>query len=102
MTEVACIHAQAFPTGEMKHGPIALINDKHLSVALLPEDDLLYKKSLSTLEEIKARGGDILTFSTRPKEETSDYHIEVAHNGEHSDGLIYNVCLQLLTLSVSF
>lgn len=101
ITEVAYVHAQAFATGEMKHGPIALIDDKHLSVVLLPEDPLLYKKSLSTLEEIKARGGNVLTVSTRPKEEASDHHIEVAHNGEYTDGLIYNVCLQLLTLAVA-
>ena len=101
LTEVAYAHAQAFPSGEMKHGPIALINGKHISVLLLPEDALLYKKSLSALEEIKARGGIVLTVSTRPKEQLSDYHIEVAHAGEYTDGLIYNVCLQLLTLSIA-
>ncbi len=101
LTEVSYIHAQAFPSGEMKHGPIALIDDNHLSVLLLPEDSLLYKKSLSALEEIKARGGKILTVSTRPKEKLSDFHIEIAHIGDHTDGLIYNVCLQLLTLAVA-
>ncbi|MEO8863253.1 MAG: glutamine--fructose-6-phosphate transaminase (isomerizing) [Candidatus Saccharimonadales bacterium] len=101
LTEVSYIHAQAFPSGEMKHGPIALIDDNHLSVLLLPEDSLLYKKSLSALEEIKARGGITLTISTRPKEKISDYHIEVSHIGEHTDGLIYNVCLQLLTLALA-
>ena len=101
LTEVSYIHGQAFPTGEMKHGPIALVDDKHLSVVLLPEDDLLYKKSLSSLEEIKARGGKTLTVSTRPKETTSDYHIEIAHSGNYTDGLIYNTCLQLLVLAVA-
>jgi glucosamine--fructose-6-phosphate aminotransferase (isomerizing) len=101
LTEVSYINAHAFPTGEMKHGPIALVDNTHLSVLLLPEDDLLYKKSLSTLEEIKARGGHVLTVSTRPKEAMSDYHLEVAHSGEYTDGLIYNVCLQLLTLAIA-
>ncbi len=101
LTEVAYIHAQAFPSGEMKHGPIALIDEKHMSVLLLPEDGLLYKKSLSALEEIKARGGKTLTISTRPKEPLSDFHLEVAHVGEYTDGLIYNVCLQLLTLAIA-
>lgn len=101
LTEVSYIHAQALPSGEMKHGPIALIDKNHLSVLLLPEDDLLYKKSVSALEEIKARGGNILTVSTRPKEALSDYHIEIAHAGERTDGLLYNVCLQLLTLSIA-
>jgi len=101
LTEVSYIHAQAFPSGEMKHGPIALIDDKHLSVLLLPEDSLLYKKSLSALEEIKARGGKTLTISTRSKEKLSDFHLQVAHAGEFTDGLIYNVCLQLLTLAIA-
>ncbi len=101
ITEVGYVHAQAFPAGEMKHGPIALIDPKHLSVLLLPEDELLYKKGLSALEEIKARGGIALTVSTRPKEKLSDYHIGVAHSGASSDGLIYNVCLQMLALSVA-
>lgn len=101
MTEVCYIHAQAFPSGEMKHGPIALVDERHLSVLLLPEDELLYRKSLSTMEEIKSRGGNILTISTRPKEPQSDYHIEASHLGEYADGLIYVVCLQMLTLAVA-
>lgn len=101
LTEVSYIHAQAFPSGEMKHGPIALIDNKHLSVLLLPEDQQLYKKSLSALEEIKAREGKVLTISTRPKEALSDFHIELAHLGEYTDGLVYNVCLQLLTLTIA-
>ncbi|MCA9348078.1 glutamine--fructose-6-phosphate transaminase (isomerizing) [Candidatus Saccharibacteria bacterium] len=101
LTEVTYIHAQGLPSGEMKHGPIALIDKQHVSVVLMPEDELLYSKSLSTLEEIKARSGIILTVGTRPKESISDYHIEVAHNGEYTDGLIYNTVLQLLTLSIA-
>lgn len=101
VTEVAYVHAQAFPAGEMKHGPISLIDGMHLSVLLLPEDELLYKKSLSALEEIKARGGNVLTIGTRPKEEGSDYHVQLAHHGPRTDGLLYNVCLQLLALSIA-
>lgn len=101
IAEVAYVHAQGFPLGEMKHGPIALISDTHVSVVLLPEDSLLYEKGLSTVHEIKARGGIVLTVSTRPKEKGSDYHIEVAHTGSYTDGLVYNVCLQLLALEIA-
>jgi glucosamine--fructose-6-phosphate aminotransferase (isomerizing) len=101
LTEVAYIHAQAFPTGEMKHGPIALVGKEHLSVVLQQEDDLLYEKSLSALQELRARDGHILTISTRPKEAISDYHIEISHSGAYTNGLIYNVCLQLLTLKIA-
>ncbi len=101
LTEVSYIHAQAFPSGEMKHGPISLIDEKHLSVLLLPEDSVLYEKGISALEEIKARGGNILTISTRPKPKGSDFHLQVAHVGTYADGLIYNVCLQLLALEIA-
>lgn len=101
LTEVAQVHAQAFPTGEMKHGPISLVDKHHLSVVLLPEDPLLYEKGLSAIEELKARGGKVLTISTRPKPNKSDHHLEVAHIGQYSDGLIMNVCLQLLALAMA-
>lgn len=101
LSEVAYIHAQAFPSGEMKHGPISLIDDKHVSVLLLPEDELLYEKGLSSLQEIKARGGIVLTVSTRSKPSGSDYHISVAYLGQHTDGLIMNTCLQLLALEIA-
>jgi glucosamine--fructose-6-phosphate aminotransferase (isomerizing) len=101
IAEVAYVHAQGFPLGEMKHGPISLISDKHLTVLLLPEDKQLYEKGLSTLHEIKARNGNVLTISTRPKEKGSDFHVELAHAGDYIDGLLYNVCLQLLALSIA-
>ena len=101
ISEVAYTHAQAFPTGEMKHGPISLIDKSHVSVLLLPEDEILYEKGLSSLQEIKARDGNTLTISTRPKPNDSNYHIQIAHNGPYTDGLIMNTCLQLLALSVA-
>ena len=99
--EISYTHAQGLPSGEMKHGYIALVSPKHLSVLLLPEDKLLYEKSLLALEELKARGGKVLTISTRPKEKHSDYHIELSHAGNYTDGLVYNVCLQLLALAIA-
>jgi glucosamine--fructose-6-phosphate aminotransferase (isomerizing) len=72
-----------------------------VSVLLLPEDELLYEKGLSSLQEIKARGGIVLTVSTRSKPSGSDYHISVAHLGQHTDGLIMNTCLQLLALEIA-
>jgi glucosamine--fructose-6-phosphate aminotransferase (isomerizing) len=101
LTEISYIHAQAFPSGEMKHGPISLIDENHLSVLLLPEDPLLYEKGISALEEIKARGGHVFSISTRPKPNGSDFHLQIAYTGEYTDGLVYNVCLQLLALEVA-
>lgn len=101
LTEVSYIHAQAFPTGEMKHGPISLVDNKHISILLLPEDETLYEKGISALEELIARGGTIFTISTRPKPKSSNYHLQVTYAGEYTEGLIYNICLQLLALEVA-
>lgn len=57
--EIAYVAAQGYPTGEMKHGPIALIDEDALAVALVPKDSV-YEKNISGLQEIKARGGKIL------------------------------------------
>lgn len=61
--EIAYVAAQGYPTGEMKHGPIALIDSKALAVALVPKDSV-YDKNISGLQEIKARGGKILALVT--------------------------------------
>lgn len=99
--EVAYVHAQAYPSGEMKHGPIALISPNHLSVLLLPEDQQLYEKGISALQEIKARSGAVFTISTRPKEQGSDHHVLLAHAGSYTDGLLINVYLQLFALATA-
>ena len=78
ITEVSYIHAQAFPTGEMKHGPISLVDENHLSIVLLPEDKLLYDKSVNGIMEVQARGGKVLSVSSKPQIEQSDWHINVS------------------------
>ncbi len=101
LMEVSYLHAQALPMGEMKHGPIAMVDDSLVSVILLPEDPLLYDKGLGALSEIKARNGIALTISTRPKPKQSDHHIQIAHTGQYTDGLVMNIVLQLLALEVA-
>jgi glucosamine--fructose-6-phosphate aminotransferase (isomerizing) len=61
--EIAYVSAQGYPTGEMKHGPIALVDKESLTIFLAPVDSV-YEKSLSGLEEIKARGGTVLAITT--------------------------------------
>jgi len=95
LMEVSYIHAQPYPTGEMKHGPIALIDENFLSVVVLPEDELLYAKTISNIEEIKARKGRILSVSSRPRPEQSDYHLVVPKVSTWAEPLIINVALQL-------
>jgi glucosamine--fructose-6-phosphate aminotransferase (isomerizing) len=62
---------------------------------LLPEDELLYSKSVSNLEEIKARKGKVLSISSRPKPKLSDYHITIPKTSQWVEPLVINVVLQL-------
>lgn len=61
--EIAYVSAQGYPTGEMKHGPIALIDKESLSICIAPVDSV-YEKSVSGIEEIRARGGAVLVLTT--------------------------------------
>ncbi|MGC7100974.1 glutamine--fructose-6-phosphate transaminase (isomerizing) [Amycolatopsis lurida] len=59
LKEISYVHAEAYQASELKHGPLALINPEMPTVVVLPDDDLL-AKNLSTIEEIKARGGPVI------------------------------------------
>ncbi len=61
--EISYVHAEGYPTGEMKHGPIALISEKFPSVFVVPRDSV-YEKNLSGMQEIKARSGKIIAIAT--------------------------------------
>ncbi|MGY8772176.1 MAG: glutamine--fructose-6-phosphate transaminase (isomerizing), partial [Gammaproteobacteria bacterium] len=61
LKEISYIHAEAYPAGELKHGPLALVDDQIPVVALSPEDTLT-EKLVSNLEEVKARGGTLYVF----------------------------------------
>jgi len=63
LKEISYIHAEGYPAAEMKHGPIAMIDEKTPTVFLVPSDHL-YEKVISNLEEIKARKGPIIAFAT--------------------------------------
>lgn len=101
ITEVSYVHAQAFPTGEMKHGPIALIDEEHLSIVLLPEDKILYEKTLSNIQEIKARNGKVLTIGSRPATDLSDWHITTPMSSPNIAGLVINCIVQQLAYGVA-
>jgi glucosamine--fructose-6-phosphate aminotransferase (isomerizing) len=65
MKELSYIHAEGYPAGEMKHGPIALVEEGMPVVFLAPMDHL-YEKVLSNIEEVKARGGRVITITDSP------------------------------------
>ena len=68
LKEISYIHAEAYPAGEMKHGPIALI-DEHLPVVVLATKGPLYEKTLSNIQEVRARGGKVIAIATEGDEE---------------------------------
>lgn len=61
--EIAYVHAEGYPTGEMKHGPIALIDKNFPSIFIIPKDSV-YEKNISGLQEIKARGGRVVAIAS--------------------------------------
>ena len=63
LKEISYIHAEGYAAGEMKHGPIALIDSNFASVVLCPQDSV-YEKTISNIEELKARGGPIIAVTT--------------------------------------
>jgi glucosamine--fructose-6-phosphate aminotransferase (isomerizing) len=67
LKEISYIHAEGYPAAEMKHGPIAMIDEKTPSVFLIPRDTL-YEKTISNLQEIKARQGPIIAIATEGDE----------------------------------
>ncbi|MBT4072543.1 MAG: glutamine--fructose-6-phosphate transaminase (isomerizing) [Chloroflexi bacterium] len=67
MKELAYLHAEGYPAGEMKHGPIALISDEMPTVALAPQG-ALYDKMAGNINEVKSRGGEVIALATRGDE----------------------------------
>ena len=68
LKEVSYIHAEGYPAGEMKHGPIALI-DEHMPVVALVPQDKVFEKMRGSLQEVKARGGSVIVVTDAPPEE---------------------------------
>ncbi len=76
--EISYVHAEGYPSGEMKHGPIALIDKMFPSVFIVPKDSV-YEKNISGMQEIKARGGKIIAIATKGDKEIA----------RHADDVIY-------------
>lgn len=98
LKEISYIHAEAYPSSELKHGPLALVSTDTPCVVVLPESELL-TKSISSLEEIKARNAPViaLTDSTMARiDSLADHVIRVPESDELAQGMVMGVALQLL------
>ncbi|MGE0822171.1 MAG: glutamine--fructose-6-phosphate transaminase (isomerizing) [Candidatus Binatia bacterium] len=76
LKEISYIHAEGYPAGEMKHGPIALIDEEMPVVVLLPKDPV-YTKTLSNMKEVEARGGRIIAITDTPSPELEEIAWEI-------------------------
>ena len=103
LKEISYIHAEGYPAAEMKHGPIALIDDKMPSVIIAPEDNL-YEKILSNVQQVKARGGKVVAIVTKGDHVISriaDYVIEVPGVPDCLSPIITSIPLQLLAYHIA-
>ena len=103
LKELAYMHAEGYAAGEMKHGPLALIDDKMAVVTLVPHDDL-YEKTLSNLEEAKARGGQIIAIGTGPSprlQKISEHYLALPEVGWFTLPLLEVVPVQLLAYHIA-
>ncbi len=102
LKEISYIHAEAYPAGELKHGPLALVDASMPVVCALPDDPLL-DKVLSNLQEVRARGGELFLFSDhKVKIELDRYqNLTLADIYPSTAPIVYSVPLQLLAYHVA-
>ena len=102
LKEISYIHAEAYPAGELKHGPLALIDDKMPVIALAPESEIA-EKLISNLEEVKARGGTLYVFAD-PSVNMDIKSGKLIHMPEcdfFMTPIVYNIPLQILSYEVA-
>ncbi|WP_029408435.1 glutamine--fructose-6-phosphate transaminase (isomerizing) [Thiomicrorhabdus sp. Milos-T2] len=104
LKEVSYIHAEAYPAGELKHGPLALIDEQTPVIAIAPNDDLI-EKLKSNLQEVKARGGQMIVFEDEWSNVDSVPGLEIIkttkHVGRITAPITFNIPLQLLSYHVA-
>jgi glutamine---fructose-6-phosphate transaminase (isomerizing) len=103
LKEISYIHAEGYSAGEMKHGPIALIDEKMPVVVLIPNDDL-FEKTLSNLREVESRNGRIIAVTDRATDELkaiANEIIEVPATSRMLTPVLMTVPLQLLAYHIA-
>jgi len=98
LKEVSYVHAEGLPAGELKHGPLAMIDEKFITVCIAP-DSSTYDKMLNSIQEIKARNGKIMAIATEGNQEIkklSDYTLFIPKIDELLSAILTVIPLQLL------
>ena len=103
LKEISYIHAEAYPAGELKHGPLALVDADMPVVVVTPNDELL-EKLHSNMQEVKARGGKLYIFAhqgVKLEETSDDVVIEMAGETQWTTPILSTIPLQLLSYHVA-
>ncbi|WP_447554743.1 glutamine--fructose-6-phosphate transaminase (isomerizing) [Vreelandella sp. EE22] len=103
LKEISYIHAEAYPAGELKHGPLALVDSEMPVISIAPNDDLL-EKLKSNLQEVRARGGQLFVFADENvgiREQEGIQVLTLPHVHEALAPLLYTLPLQLLSYHVA-
>ena len=103
LKEISYIHAEGYPAAEMKHGPIALI-DENMPVVVIAPKDAVYEKVRSNIEEVKARGGRVITVTSEGDDELaeiSDHVIEIPRTHDSLTPILAAIPLQLLAYHIA-
>jgi glucosamine--fructose-6-phosphate aminotransferase (isomerizing) len=103
LKEVSYIHAEGYPAAELKHGPIALIDENMPVVAIAP-DDAVYQKVVSGIEEVKARGGRVIAVATDGNKELAskvDHLITIPRTIDPLTPILATIPLQLLAYHIA-
>ncbi|MCP4040647.1 MAG: glutamine--fructose-6-phosphate transaminase (isomerizing), partial [Gammaproteobacteria bacterium] len=102
LKEISYIHAEAYPAGELKHGPLALVDAEMPVICALPDDPLL-EKVLSNLQEVRARGGELFLFSDQTVNIGLDHYrnLTLADIRPSTAPIVYTIPLQLLSYHVA-
>ena len=103
LKEISYIHAEGYPAAEMKHGPIALI-DEEMPVFVIATQGASYEKVVSNIQEVKARKGKIIAIITEGDttvKEMADHYIEIPETNEYLVPLLATIPLQLLSYHIA-
>ena len=107
LKEISYIHAEGYPAGEMKHGPIALI-DEQMPVVTIAPHDAVFEKMIGNMQEVKARGGSVIALTTRGDDKlrsildhSRDFVIDLPRTPELLTPIVMVLPLQLLAYDIA-
>lgn len=98
LKEISYVHAEAYPAGELKHGPLALV-DAAMPVVVIAPNDRLLEKVKSNMQEVRARGGELFVFADQDSHFSDSEGVHVIRTPRHAGALspvIHTIPVQLL------